>query len=33
MIAFLEGVIDSRGADYVVLNVNGIGFLASCMLK
>ncbi len=27
MIAFLEGVIDSKGADYVVLNVGGIGFL------
>jgi len=27
MISFLEGVIDSRGADYVVLNVGGIGFL------
>jgi len=27
MIAFLEGVIDSRGPDHVVLNVGGIGFL------
>jgi holliday junction DNA helicase RuvA len=27
MIAFLEGIIDSRGADFVVLNVGGIGFL------
>jgi Holliday junction DNA helicase RuvA len=27
MIAFLEGVIDSRGPDQVVLNVGGIGFL------
>jgi holliday junction DNA helicase RuvA len=27
MIHFLEGVIDSRGPDYVVLNVGGIGFL------
>jgi Holliday junction DNA helicase RuvA len=26
MIAFLEGVVDSKGVDYVVLNVGGIGF-------
>lgn len=26
MIAFLEGIVDSRGVDYVVLNVGGIGF-------
>ncbi|MBN1151732.1 MAG: Holliday junction branch migration protein RuvA, partial [Dehalococcoidia bacterium] len=27
MIHFLEGVVDSRGVDHVVLNVAGIGFL------
>ncbi len=27
MISFLEGVIDSKGPDHVVLNVGGIGFL------
>lgn len=27
MIHFLEGVVDSRGVDHVVLNVGGIGFL------
>ncbi len=27
MIAFLDGVIDSKGADHLVLNVGGIGFL------
>lgn len=27
MIAFLEGVIDSKGSDYVVLNVGGVGFM------
>jgi Holliday junction DNA helicase RuvA len=27
MISFLEGVIDSRGTDHVVLNVGGVGFL------
>ncbi len=27
MISFLEGIIDSRGPDHVILNVGGIGFL------
>lgn len=27
MIHFLEGIVDSRGTDHVVLNVGGIGFL------
>ncbi len=26
MIAFLDGIVDFKGADYVVLNVGGIGF-------
>lgn len=26
MIAFLDGIVDLKGADYVVLNVGGIGF-------
>ncbi len=33
MISFLEGVIDSRGPDHIVLNVGGIGFLVKTTVQ
>ena len=33
MIAKLTGVVDSTGTDWVVLDVNGVGYLATCSAR